>query len=629
MKITGFDIKNFKGVNAATVKFRDSDAARVHTLVGLNESGKTTLLEAMHSFSPDGETELVVKSAGNLEEQREQWVPRDKISIFTGEVSVAAHVAATAQDWLEFEEQFKAASGLDCDPEGFRSEFTVRLVHKYRNGDYRETVTNVNLPEFRVKTPRARKFRTPASDETKTIGRTLRSMLPTVAYYPTFVFDFPKKIYLTGRDTSARNRFYRQLFQDILDYDQSGYTIEESILARLHKKETQGVWENWFSSFVGTTEEDKVKQVIARAEQAVTRLVFSKWNEVFGEKVGAKEIAIDLQYEKGRPVETPEGGEEEPTVHDAYIRFRVKDGASLFSVEDRSLGFRWFFSFLLFTQFRIHRDAKRPTLFLFDEPASNLHAAAQKKLLESFPAIARPPHRLIYSTHSHYMVEPRWLEQAYIVFDKNSVPDHEIIDDSVRADSSVDIQAVPYRKFVNERPQQTSYFQPILDTLEVQPSHFDYRTGGLIVEGKSDYYVLRLCCIVLGEDIGPIFPANGSGAMGALVALHRGWALPVRVLFDGDQGGKDGKRKLAQDFAVAEEESITLSDLDPRLMAIESIFSENDKDQMVAGATGNPKTVMLRRVQGMIASGEVPAFTEETRGRMRAAVDGLKQFIAE
>ncbi|WP_018868500.1 MULTISPECIES: AAA family ATPase [unclassified Thioalkalivibrio] len=134
MKITGFDIKNFKGVSAATVKFRDSDAARVHTLVGLNESGKTTLLEAMHSFSPDGETELVVESAGNLEEQREQWVPRDKISIFTGEVSVAAHVAATAQDWLEFEEQFKATSGLDCDPEAHRRGQTLPFALRTTTG---------------------------------------------------------------------------------------------------------------------------------------------------------------------------------------------------------------------------------------------------------------------------------------------------------------------------------------------------------------------------------------------------------------------------------------------------------------------------------------------------------------
>ena len=107
-------------------------------------------------------------------------------------------------------------------------------------------------------------------------------------------------------------------------------------------------------------------------------------------------------------------------------------------------------------------------------------------------------------------------------------------------------KSVPYRQFVQERPNQTSYFQPILDTLEVQPSKFDYKVGGLIVEGKSDYYFIKFSCVATGNDIEPIFPALGSGTMGALVSLHRGWGLPVRVLFDSDSGGRDGKKKLKQ-----------------------------------------------------------------------------------
>jgi len=627
MKITGFDIHNFKGISDARIRFSENDAARVHTLVGLNESGKTTLLEAMHSFSPDVETELVVKSAKSVEEQREQWVPRDKISLFTGEVSIKAYVQATNEELDALSLHLKKCHGIDCERSTLLNEFSVRLVHYYKNGDYISSVTNVDIPQLAVRTGRAIKFRKPIAGEIKIFGRAVRNVLPTVAYYPTFVFDFPKKIYLTQKDKSARNQFYRQLFQDILDYDGSGYTIEESILARLNKDEHRGYWEKWFSTFVGTTEEDKVKQVISRAEKAVTKLVFSKWNEVFGEKVGAKEISIDLQYEKGDVVKGADGSEDEATSHEAYIRFRIKDGASVYSVDDRSLGFRWFFSFLLFTQFRIHRGAQRPTIFLFDEPASNLHAAAQKKLLESFPAIAKAPHRLIYSTHSHYMVEPKWLEQAYIVFDRSTTPGHEIIDESVRGDSTVDVQAVPYRQFVHERPTQTSYFQPILDTLEVQPSKFDYKTGGLIVEGKSDFYFLRVCCQVAGIDIGPIFPARGSGSMGALVALHRGWGLPVRVLFDSDRGGRDGRRNLKSEFALSEAEHTELKALIPSLTEIEDIVSENDKNKLVPKSNTHPKTLLLRLVQESLASQVMPDFDSQTRKCMKEVTRVLAEFM--
>ena len=627
MKIAGFDIENFKGIRNAKIRFSDHDTARVHTLVGLNESGKTTLLEAMHSFSPDAETQLVVKSARDIQEQREQWVPRDKISSFTGEVSIKAYVTASDEDWRDIRNKFRWRTDLDFEEEGFKTNFSVRLIHKYKNGDYQTTNRNIDLPNLKAKTKRAQYYRSLSDSQMKTFIDFVHRSLPTVAYYPTFVFDFPKKIYLTGAETSPINRFYRQLFQDILDYDGSGFTIEKNILDRLHKKEISGFWEDWFPAFVGTSEEDKVKQVISRAQKAVTDLVFSKWDEVFGEEVGAKEISIDLQYEKGEIIEDEDGSESEPTEHDAYIRFRVKDGSSMYNVDDRSLGFRWFFSFLLFTQFRIHRDIQKPTIFLFDEPASNLHAAAQKKLLESFPAIAKSPHRLIYSTHSHYMVEPKWLEQAYIVFDNSSVPNTKIIDESIRADSSVDIKAIQYRQFVNERPNQTSYFQPIMDTLEVQPSHFDYKVGGLIVEGKGDYYFLKACCTLTQKNIGPIFPATGSGTMGSLVALHRGWGLPVRVLFDSDKGGREGKKNLKSEFSLASNEYAFIGDINSKLKCIEDVFSDSDQKKIISENKGKAKIIILRRIQEYLASNEFPQVTKETIKRMENLLVKLLEFI--
>lgn len=626
MKLVGFDIKNFKGIKDAKIRFGHNDIARVHTLVGLNESGKTTLLEAMHSFSPDAETQLVVRNAKTIQEQREQAVPRDKIANFSGEVSVTAYIEATDEDWASVQSQLLDENGLILEGSTLPDKFTYRLVHIYKNGDFQRTVRNINIPNIQIKRKRQKSYRTPENEDLVAVGRAIRSRLPTIAYYPTFVFDFPKKIYLTERDKTPRNNFYRQLFQDILDYDGNGYDIEESILSRLHKTENRGPWEKWFASFVGTSEEDKVKQVIARAERAVTKLVFSKWNEVFGENAGAKEISIDLQYEKGKDIQNDDGTEEEASVHDAYIRFRIKDGPNIFSVDDRSLGFRWFFSFLLFTQFRIHRESQRPTIFLFDEPASNLHAAAQKKLLESFPAIAQVPHRLFYSTHSHYMVEPKWLEQAYIVFDRLSSPEESIIDASTQSDSTVDVQVVPYRQFVQERPAQTSYFQPILDTLEVKPSNFDYKTGGLIVEGKSDFYFIRLASLVSGIDLGPIFPAYGSGTMGSLVSLHRGWGLPVRILFDSDRGGKDGQKQLKRELALSDEEYIELVTICPSANTIEQVLSASDKEKLVESASENWKTALLRRVQEFVAAGARPSLDSTSSENMRALVTSLAKF---
>ena len=50
MKFTEFDITNFKGVPKLTIDFNKVPHPNIYTLVGLNESGKTSILEAIDFF---------------------------------------------------------------------------------------------------------------------------------------------------------------------------------------------------------------------------------------------------------------------------------------------------------------------------------------------------------------------------------------------------------------------------------------------------------------------------------------------------------------------------------------------------------------------------------------------------
>ncbi|WP_261925794.1 AAA family ATPase [Methylorubrum sp. GM97] len=49
MKFTGFKIENFKGIDKAIISLKPA-GSNVYTLIGLNESGKTTVLEAISTF---------------------------------------------------------------------------------------------------------------------------------------------------------------------------------------------------------------------------------------------------------------------------------------------------------------------------------------------------------------------------------------------------------------------------------------------------------------------------------------------------------------------------------------------------------------------------------------------------
>jgi AAA15 family ATPase/GTPase len=56
MKHTYFEIKNFKGISNIRLDFIAQPRSSVYTLVGLNESGKTTILEALNFFSYKAES---------------------------------------------------------------------------------------------------------------------------------------------------------------------------------------------------------------------------------------------------------------------------------------------------------------------------------------------------------------------------------------------------------------------------------------------------------------------------------------------------------------------------------------------------------------------------------------------
>jgi AAA15 family ATPase/GTPase len=48
---TAFVVKNFKGINSIQLDLNDKPRSRIVTLVALNESGKTTILEALNFFN--------------------------------------------------------------------------------------------------------------------------------------------------------------------------------------------------------------------------------------------------------------------------------------------------------------------------------------------------------------------------------------------------------------------------------------------------------------------------------------------------------------------------------------------------------------------------------------------------
>ena len=84
--------------------------------------------------------------------------------------------------------------------------------------------------------------------------------------------------------------------------------------------------------------------------------------------------------------------------------------------DERSTGFAWFFSFLVWFS-QVKRTYGDSLFVLLDDPGIGLHARAQEDLLGYIAKELEPLYQVIYTTHSPFMVHADSLDQRRAVED--------------------------------------------------------------------------------------------------------------------------------------------------------------------------------------------------------------------
>ncbi|WP_158590291.1 AAA family ATPase [Deinococcus sp. RM] len=200
---------------------------------------------------------------------------------------------------------------------------------------------------------------------------------------------------------------------------------------------------------------------------------------------------------------------------------------TLMTLRRDRLAFGGFFTFAILTQFRVRRSGSKGPIFIFDEPASNLHQTYQKKLLISLENLVNSSDSMvIYATHSHHLISSNRLDRIYIIKNAGLKISSDLSSDRVISDITIE----KYRTFVNDHPEDKDYFQPILDILEYAPSDLESLKNAVILEGKYDFFTLRL---FLGSDLEfDLIPGFGVSRLDILIKLYYGWGREYLVLID-------------------------------------------------------------------------------------------------
>lgn len=313
-------------------------------------------------------------------------------------------------------------------------------------------------------------------------------------------------------------------------------------LARIDPKDILGAQDNEYERFVALLEASANK---------ITKEVFKYWKS---------NENLDIEF-KIQSINSPQGQQEK------YLDIRVKSQRHKITLplDRRSKGFNWFFSFIVWFS-RIQSDKKSDYILLLDEPGLNLHASAQADLLKFFNDLSKK-YQIIYTTHSPFMVESAHLNRIRTCLETNS---GSVISDSIQ-------EKDPNTLF----PLQAALGYDIAQNLFISKKN-------LLVEGPADLIYLTFFSGILQSerrnhlrDDVTVVPVGGLDKVTTFISLLRGSKLGVACLLDTfvDQKGKQKVQDLISQRIIKEKHIRFFDEFvggGAKVADIEDLFEKND-----------------------------------------------------
>ncbi|MDO9453348.1 MAG: AAA family ATPase [Stagnimonas sp.] len=211
--------------------------------------------------------------------------------------------------------------------------------------------------------------------------------------------------------------------------------------------------------------------------------------------------------------------------------------------DQRSRGFIWFFSFLVWFDSVQHqldptgKSVGKKLILLLDEPGLALHALAQADFLRYIDRLAKD-HQVLYTTHSPFMVHSDRLHQVRIVEDQ------------------LKLGTVISGNLSGSDPRTIFPLQAALGWTIAQNLFISERN--LLVEGPSELIYLQVISGLLDADAGgglrddiTIVPTGGLDKLATFVSLLGANGLKLAVLHDFNGAPDQKLESLVRDKLLA------------------------------------------------------------------------------
>lgn len=291
--------------------------------------------------------------------------------------------------------------------------------------------------------------------------------------------------------------------------------------------------------------------ILSKANTNISNEFLKFWTQTIGEKSKIS-LECDIKHYDSSVAEK---------VGKPYLEFWISNGTTKLYPRQRSLGVRWFISFYL--QLTATQKKGRQRFFILDEPGANLHAKAQADVLRLINKLC-PDLTIIYSTHSPQMIEYEKLHRVRAVQRKNNIEDSPtvVIDGYLLGSASSDT------------------LSPILAAMgtDMSKQSVIQKYRNVLLEEISGYYYLKAFWLLTNcTEIVHFIAASGVNKLPSMVNMFLGWGLDFVVAVDDDKQGRDVYKQLKRDLFLDQDNLSSKCLLKiPGCTSIEEAFSTVD-----------------------------------------------------
>ena len=480
MRFRRFYIEGYRAVGKAEVPVSNN----LIPLIGINESGKTSILLAVLAFDRVSDR---LNGGAHLEY-------RNKYEVGDHESFVDADIAIDGADDLE---ALSSTLRLTLDnpllkalQECHESKRLIRIRRDLTTRKY----SVLDLPE--------------AGENTDRLANALYARLPTILYFDDFTDRVPEAV----RFVAAKKK--------------RGYVLQRNrmaawqrIIEEIFKRATNGKYS--LTDFIQITDGDERDSLLHDIKDVLNEEIIEDWLKLGTWAANFADdpdiLNLQLRYDKDG-------------TGNFRFEFKVVDRSSkkgrFFSVVHRSKGFQWYFNFLMKLKFNPkYRKEQTGAIYLLDEPGSYLHSSAQDELLYALREIS-DTNSIVYCTHSQHLLNPDVIN---------------VLRTRIVAKEQGEIRVIPFGSAGTDN--YSGALTPLYHALQLKTGVFNRTIKyAVVTEGITDFYLFRLLQRHVPDwDIKGVELIPGAGAehLKELISMCFAWSDDFVVLFDSDTDGTE------------------------------------------------------------------------------------------